>query len=80
MMHDFPLVIFTILSQLILGGFVTLWWIDRKNTDISRKSGLLISISFLIMAGLSLVVSMLHLGQPFRTSCNIKYWSFLAKS
>ena len=65
MMHDLPLVIFTILSQLILGGFVTLWWIDRKKAGITRKTGLLISISFLILGGISLLVSMLHLGQPF---------------
>jgi anaerobic dimethyl sulfoxide reductase subunit C len=64
-MHDLPLVIFTILSQLILGGFVTLWWMDRKKAGISRKTGLLISISFLILGGISLLVSMLHLGQPF---------------
>ncbi|WP_338453077.1 DmsC/YnfH family molybdoenzyme membrane anchor subunit [Niallia oryzisoli] len=64
-MHDLPLVIFTILSQLILGGFVTLWWLDRKYGGISQKTGLLISISFLILGGISLLVSMLHLGQPF---------------
>ncbi|MEH7179885.1 dimethyl sulfoxide reductase anchor subunit family protein [Neobacillus vireti] len=64
-MHDLPLVIFTILSQLILGGFVTLWWIDRKKAGITQKTGLLISISLLILGGFSLVVSMLHLGQPF---------------
>ena len=64
-MHDLPLVIFTILSQLILGGFVTLWWLDRKKGGISQKTGLLISISFLILGGISLLVSMLHLGQPF---------------
>jgi anaerobic dimethyl sulfoxide reductase subunit C len=64
-MHDLPLVIFTILSQLILGGFVTLWWLDRKKGGISQKTGLLISISFLILGGVSLLVSMLHLGQPF---------------
>ncbi|WP_338469663.1 DmsC/YnfH family molybdoenzyme membrane anchor subunit [Niallia sp. XMNu-256] len=63
-MHDLPLVIFTILSQLILGGFVTLWWLDRKNDNISRKSGLLITISLLVIGGISLLVSMLHLGQP----------------
>ncbi len=64
-MHDLPLVIFTILSQLILGGFVTLWWMDRKEAGISQKTGLLISISFVILGGLSLLVSMFHLGQPF---------------
>ncbi|WP_428908035.1 dimethyl sulfoxide reductase anchor subunit family protein [Niallia sp. Krafla_26] len=63
-MHDFPLVVFTILSQLILGGFVTLWWLDRKKGRISKNSGLLISISLLAIAGISLLVSMLHLGQP----------------
>ncbi|RHW43548.1 hypothetical protein D1B31_02535 [Neobacillus notoginsengisoli] len=63
-MHDLPLVIFTILSQLLLGGFVALWWIDRKKGGISKKTGLLISISFLVLGGISLLVSMLHLGQP----------------
>lgn len=64
-MHDLPLVIFTILSQLILGGFVTLWWIDRKKGGISKQTGLLISCSLVVIGGISLLVSMLHLGQPF---------------
>ena len=37
MMHDLPLVIFTILSQLILGGFVTLWWIRSKKRLVYHK-------------------------------------------
>lgn len=64
-MHDMPLVIFTILSQLVIGGFVTLWWIDRKTNGISKKTGLIISISLVLLTVISLLVSMLHLGQPF---------------
>lgn len=63
-MHDMPLVIFTILSQLVIGGFVTLWWIDRKTKGISKKTGLTISIVLIMLTGISLLVSMLHLGQP----------------
>ena len=80
-MHDLPLVIFTILSQLILGGFVTLWWIDRKKAGISRKTGLLISISFLILGGLSLS----SFDAPFRSTIfrvprTIKFWGLMVKS
>lgn len=64
-MHDLPLVIFTILSQLVVGGFITLWWLDRKKKNISRKSGLIISGSLVIIGGISVLVSLLHLGQPF---------------
>lgn len=63
-MHDMPLVIFTILSQLVIGGFVTLWWIDKKTKGISKKTGLTISIVLVLLTGISLLVSMLHLGQP----------------
>ncbi|WP_059173907.1 DmsC/YnfH family molybdoenzyme membrane anchor subunit [Bacillus sp. FJAT-27445] len=74
-MHDLPLVIFTVLSQLLLGGFVALWWLDRKKGGISKTTGLVISISLLILGGVSLLVSMLHLGHPFhayRAILNIK--------
>lgn len=64
-MHDMPLVIFTILSQLIIGGFAALWWIDRKTNSVSDKTGFIISVVLILLTGASLLVSMLHLGQPF---------------
>ncbi|ETI68918.1 dimethyl sulfoxide reductase anchor subunit family protein [Neobacillus vireti] len=64
-MHDLPLVIFTILSQLVIGGFVTLWWLDRKKCPISRQSGLMISISLVVLGAISVLISLLHLGHPF---------------
>ncbi|WP_066303737.1 DmsC/YnfH family molybdoenzyme membrane anchor subunit [Bacillus sp. FJAT-29814] len=73
-MHDMPLVIFTVLSQLAVGGFVTLWWIDRKST-IQRKTGLLISLSLVVIGGIAVLVSLFHLGHPFaayRAILNIK--------
>lgn len=63
-MHDMPLVIFTLLSQLVIGGFVTLWWIERKTKNVTKKTGLTISIVLVLLTGISLLVSMLHLGQP----------------
>ena len=65
MMHDLPLVIFTILSQLVVGGIITLWWLDRKTKSISRKTGLIASVSLIIIGGISILISLLHLGQPF---------------
>ncbi|MCM3768470.1 DmsC/YnfH family molybdoenzyme membrane anchor subunit [Neobacillus niacini] len=73
-MHDMPLVIFTVLSQLAIGGFVTLWWIDQKST-IQRKTGLLISLSLVVIGGIAVLVSLFHLGHPFaayRAILNIK--------
>ncbi|RDU38209.1 hypothetical protein DRW41_01165 [Neobacillus piezotolerans] len=63
-MHDLPLVIFTVISQLLLGGFVAFWWLERTKGGISKHTGLLILLSLLVLGGISLLVSMLHLGQP----------------
>ncbi|HEY2421528.1 MAG TPA: DmsC/YnfH family molybdoenzyme membrane anchor subunit [Neobacillus sp.] len=64
-MHEMPLVIFTILSQMVIGGFVTLWWLDWKYKDISKQSGLTVSISLVVIGGVSVLVSLFHLGHPF---------------
>ncbi|MEH6953752.1 dimethyl sulfoxide reductase anchor subunit family protein [Neobacillus drentensis] len=64
-MHDLPLVIFTVLSQLAIGGFVTLWWFDRKNKTITRSTGLIISCSLVVLGVIAVLVSLFHLGQPF---------------
>ena len=73
-MHDLPLVIFTVLSQLAIGGFVTLWWFDRKNKTITRSTGLIISCSLVVLGGIAVLVSLFHLGQPFRSlSGHFKY-------
>lgn len=63
-MHDMPLVIFTVLSQLVIGAFVTLWWIDKKTNNVTKKTGLVLSVVLIGITGISLLVSMLHLGQP----------------
>ena len=63
-MHDMPLVVFTILSQLAIGGFVTLWWFDRKRT-ITHQTGLMISLSLVVLGGIAVLVSLFHLGHPF---------------
>ena len=64
-MHDMPLVIFTVLSQLVIGGFVTLWWLDRKNKSDYTKNRFAHFYFIRCVGGISFLVSILHLGQPF---------------
>ncbi|WP_053362680.1 DmsC/YnfH family molybdoenzyme membrane anchor subunit [Bacillus sp. FJAT-27251] len=64
-MHDLPLVIFTVLSQLVIGALITLWWLDWKTGKVSRQSGLMISLILVIIGGISVFVSLFHLGHPF---------------
>jgi anaerobic dimethyl sulfoxide reductase subunit C len=64
-MHDLPLVIFTVLSQLVIGSFVTLWYLDRRSDRISRQSGLVLTGIIVILGAVSVLVSLFHLGHPF---------------
>lgn len=73
-MHELPLVIFTILSQMVIGGFITLWWMDRKPNAVSPKNGLLITVILIGLGGVASLLSMFHLGQPlhaYRAILNI---------
>ncbi|WNS74069.1 DmsC/YnfH family molybdoenzyme membrane anchor subunit [Bacillus sp. DTU_2020_1000418_1_SI_GHA_SEK_038] len=64
-MHDLPLAIFTVLSQMAIGAFITMWLLELRNKDISYKTGVLISVSITIIGSISVLFSLFHLGHPF---------------
>lgn len=68
MTKDFPLVIFTLLQQMAAGGFILLAILLIKQ-QINQPSSLKLSkrlIVILVLSGLALTASTLHLGHPFR--------------
>lgn len=64
-MRDLSLVVFTVLSQLAIGSFITLWIYDRRSKQkISTGTGFFLSVSIFLMTIASLVASLFHLGHP----------------
>lgn len=63
-MSEMPLVLFTILSQLAVGGFITLWFFERKGS-ISERPAFLLSLSLFILSIGAVLASLFHLGHPF---------------
>lgn len=64
-MEETPLVFFTVLSQLAVGGAITLWVLSWKNTRMEEKTGTYIAAALTIITAISLGISVLHLGHPF---------------
>src|SRR4051794_11021002 len=64
-MEEMPLVVFTVLSQLAVGGIITLWVLSWKNGRMKEKTGSNIAAALTIITALSLGVSVFHLGHPF---------------
>ncbi len=65
MMHDFPLVVFTILSQLAIGIMVTMWLLEANNRKMTASTGFFISVSISAISIVAVLASLLHLGHPF---------------
>lgn len=73
-MHDFPLVLFTVLSQIAIGAIVTLWLLEITGKKISVASGFTISSVIAGIAIVGVLVSLFHLGHPleaYRAILNI---------
>ncbi|GAV22685.1 dimethyl sulfoxide reductase anchor subunit family protein [Carboxydothermus pertinax] len=62
---EYPLVFFTVLSQLAAGALVTLWLLDAFSEKIEIASGRLAAKTIVGVTALSLLVSLFHLGHPF---------------
>lgn len=66
---DTSLVIFTVLTQLVVGGLVFLTIIDKKYGEKGNQNfiaaGKLTAFSFVFILGVALLVSLFHLGKPF---------------
>lgn len=64
-MHELPLVIFTVLSQIAVGALITLWILDMRNKVQNGKMGIWLSLSIFIIATVAILASVFHLGHPF---------------
>lgn len=65
MEHSMSLVIFTFLSQLAIGAFATLFFLDVFKQKVSNRSTFISLISILVISAVAVVVSLFHLGHPF---------------
>ncbi|NLI91024.1 MAG: dimethyl sulfoxide reductase anchor subunit [Peptococcaceae bacterium] len=63
-MGEYPLILFTVLSQLSAGAAITLSLLDYF-TKIDNSAGKKSTLVVLVMIALSLGISLLHLGHPF---------------
>jgi len=59
------LVVFTFLSQVVFGGFFTLFIIETYKQKISKRSSSISLIAILAISAVAVIVSVFHLGHPF---------------
>ncbi|MCS2150296.1 dimethyl sulfoxide reductase anchor subunit family protein [Scandinavium manionii] len=66
--HEWPLMIFTVLGQCVVGGFIVLALALMKG-ELSREQQRLVVLSMFglwVLMGLGFIASILHLGSPLR--------------
>ncbi len=61
---ELPLVIFTVLSQLAVGGLIVLWSLEFSKTTVSVSTGKKVAGSLVIIVAAALLASLFHLGKP----------------
>lgn len=64
-MHELPLVLFTVLSQVSVGALFTLWILDMQNKVRNPKLGKWLSLSIFVIGVVAILASVFHLGHPF---------------
>ncbi|WP_192456791.1 DmsC/YnfH family molybdoenzyme membrane anchor subunit [Musicola keenii] len=66
--HEWPLVIFTVLGQCVVGGFMVMAWaLLRHGVDSAQGTKINRHMFFLwLLMGIGFVASVLHLGSPWR--------------
>lgn len=63
-MAEWALVLFTVLSQMAAGAFVTLWVLDTLKGKIEGTIGTFVSQGIVLAMGLGMLASLGHLGHP----------------
>ncbi|WP_378955092.1 dimethyl sulfoxide reductase anchor subunit family protein [Pelosinus sp. sgz500959] len=63
-MGEWALVLFTVLSQMAAGAFVTLWVLDQRTKKIDAAVGAFAAKGIVIIIGIGLAASTGHLGHP----------------
>lgn len=66
-MAEWALVLFTVLSQMAAGAFVTLWFLDRFTGKIENRLGFFAAQGIVAAMGLALLASLGHLGHPLES-------------
>lgn len=65
MEHSATLVVFTFLSQIAIGGFITLFLLEMLKKNISSKASFISLVTILACSVVAVIVSVFHLGHPF---------------
>lgn len=65
MEHSMSLVLFTFLSQMAIGAFAALFFLDVYKGKLSKRSSFFSLITILIVSVVAVIVSLFHLGHPF---------------
>jgi formate dehydrogenase iron-sulfur subunit len=65
-----PLVVMTVLTQLSVGAFTSIWLLEVFSARLHRSAALIA----LLVAMLALSASTLHLGRPIHAVCALKMW------
>lgn len=73
-MGEWPLVLFTVLSQLVVGATGTLWLLETLGRPLKAQTAKPLVASLVLILGGGLVISLFHLGHPllaFRAITNL---------
>jgi anaerobic dimethyl sulfoxide reductase subunit C (anchor subunit) len=65
MEHSMTLVVFTFLSQMAIGAFATLFFLDAYKEKVSKRSAFISLVAILAVSVVAVIVSVFHLGHPF---------------
>jgi anaerobic dimethyl sulfoxide reductase subunit C (anchor subunit) len=65
MEHSMTLVVFTFLSQMAIGAFATLFYLDAFKEKVSSRSSMMNLLVILVVSLIAVIVSVFHLGHPF---------------
>ncbi|MBQ7233024.1 MAG: dimethyl sulfoxide reductase anchor subunit [Bacillales bacterium] len=68
MEHSFTLVLFTVLSQLAIGGFITLFFLDALKGKLSPKTSQTAAVGVVVIGIVAVLASLFHLGHPFHAA------------
>lgn len=68
MEHSFTLVLFTVLSQLAIGGLITLFFVDALKGKFNPKTTQNILIGVIGIGIVAVISSLFHLGHPFQAA------------
>lgn len=65
MEHSMALVLFTFLSQIAIGAFASLFFLDAYREKVSKRSVFISLVAILIVSAAAVIISLFHLGHPF---------------